>query len=226
MQILGLSGMYFDSAVVLVTSHSLLFRLALAILLCFVMDLALLCTIHWKNVDNFVFSDPFVLRVIASLQLPKNVGIFYYPVLYLKVRSKRSPKHSAIELWTFLMNVLDSHFTANQWQKYNTYYFPMHFHFWDSVAATSTSTSTTIYRSYTGWIVVRYSKKLWDSAAHFLFVFYNKVQIFWEDHKNDQSSTYNLTLNKKWKMGQIFVAFSEYLNFNKMQPKVSLKCVL
>ena len=35
MQILGLSGMYFDSVVVFVTSHSLLFRLALAIL-CYV----------------------------------------------------------------------------------------------------------------------------------------------------------------------------------------------
>ena len=32
MQILGLLGMYFDAAVVFVTSHSLLFRLALAIL--------------------------------------------------------------------------------------------------------------------------------------------------------------------------------------------------
>ena len=39
--------------------------------------------------------------------------------------------------------------------------------------------------------------------------FYNKVQIFWEDHKNDQSSTYYWTLNKKWKLGQILVAFSE-----------------
>ena len=32
MQILGLLGMYFNAAVVFVTSHSLLFRLALAIL--------------------------------------------------------------------------------------------------------------------------------------------------------------------------------------------------
>ena len=32
MQILGLLGMYFDAAVVFVTRHSLLFRLALAIL--------------------------------------------------------------------------------------------------------------------------------------------------------------------------------------------------
>ena len=32
MQILGLLGMYFDAVVVIVTSHSLLFRLALAIL--------------------------------------------------------------------------------------------------------------------------------------------------------------------------------------------------
>ena len=32
MQILGLLGMYFDVAVVFVTSHSLLFRLALAML--------------------------------------------------------------------------------------------------------------------------------------------------------------------------------------------------
>ena len=32
MHILGLLGMYFDAAVVFVTSHSVLFRLALAIL--------------------------------------------------------------------------------------------------------------------------------------------------------------------------------------------------
>ena len=32
MQILGLLGMYFDAAVVFVTSHSLLFKLALVIL--------------------------------------------------------------------------------------------------------------------------------------------------------------------------------------------------
>jgi hypothetical protein len=32
MQILGLSGLYFDAAVVFVTSHSLLFSFALAIL--------------------------------------------------------------------------------------------------------------------------------------------------------------------------------------------------
>ena len=32
MQILGLLGIYFDAAVVFVTSHSLLFRLSLAIL--------------------------------------------------------------------------------------------------------------------------------------------------------------------------------------------------
>ena len=40
--------------------------------------------------------------------------------------------------------------------------------------------------------------------------------------KNGPSSTHNLRLNKKWKkwkMDQIFVAFSEYLNFDKMQPK-------
>ena len=50
-----------------------------------------------------------------------------------------------------------------------------------------------------------------------------KVQIFWKGHKNfAPSSTLFLTLlsiasNHNWKMGQIFVAFSKYLNFTFVQ---------
>ena len=45
-------------------------------------------------------------------------------------------------------------------------------------------------------------------------IFNLKVQIFWEGHKFEKNiSTYNLTLNVKWKIFSNFVAFSEYLNF-------------
>ena len=45
-----------------------------------------------------------------------------------------------------------------------------------------------------------------------------KVQVFWKDHKNMAHLPlfiwhYLVSSNYKWKMGQIFVAFSEYLNF-------------
>ena len=46
-----------------------------------------------------------------------------------------------------------------------------------------------------------------------------KVQIFWENLKNLAHLPlfiwqYLVASNYKWKMSQIFVAFSEYLNFN------------
>ena len=48
--------------------------------------------------------------------------------------------------------------------------------------------------------------------------------------KFDLSSTYDLILDnlKNWKMGQIFVAFSEYLNKDQRQPIVFSKkmCIL
>ena len=42
-----------------------------------------------------------------------------------------------------------------------------------------------------------------------------QVQIFWKDHKNLAHLPLFLTSNYKWKIGQIFEAFSEYLNFKK-----------
>ena len=49
-----------------------------------------------------------------------------------------------------------------------------------------------------------------------------KVQVFWESHKNLAHFPlfiwhYLVASNHKWKMGQIFVAFSEYLNFKKLK---------
>ena len=46
-----------------------------------------------------------------------------------------------------------------------------------------------------------------------------KVNIFWEGHKNVAQLSlffwhYLVASNHKWKTSQIFVAFSEYLNFN------------
>ena len=48
-----------------------------------------------------------------------------------------------------------------------------------------------------------------------------KVQIFWEGHKNFSHLPlfiwqYLILSNYNWKMGQIFVAFSEYLNFKNV----------
>ena len=47
-----------------------------------------------------------------------------------------------------------------------------------------------------------------------------KFRYSWKATKIAPSSTYDFTLQsnslKKWKMGQIFVAFSEYLNFNQL----------
>ena len=45
-----------------------------------------------------------------------------------------------------------------------------------------------------------------------------KVQIFWEGHKNLSLLPiwlYLVASNYKWNLGQIFVAFSEYLNFKQ-----------
>ena len=49
----------------------------------------------------------------------------------------------------------------------------------------------------------------------------HKVQIFWEGHKNLAHLPlfiwhYLVASNYKWKMGQIFVAFLEYLNFSNL----------
>ena len=49
-----------------------------------------------------------------------------------------------------------------------------------------------------------------------------KVQIFWEGHKNLTHLPlfiwhYLVVSNYEWKMGQIFVAFSEYLNFKDLR---------
>ena len=51
---------------------------------------------------------------------------------------------------------------------------------------------------------------------------YIKVQILWESHKMLVHlplfiSHYLVASNYKWKMGQIFVAFSEYLNFSRLR---------
>ena len=54
-----------------------------------------------------------------------------------------------------------------------------------------------------------------DILLHFLNI---KIQIFWEGHNNLVHLPllfwhYLLASIYKWKMGQIFVGFSEYLNF-------------
>ena len=54
-----------------------------------------------------------------------------------------------------------------------------------------------------------------------------KVQIFWEGHKNlahlslsfDILPKYILASNYKWKMGQIFAAFSEFLNVESRKKR-------
>ena len=53
-------------------------------------------------------------------------------------------------------------------------------------------------------------------------IFYLKVHIFWEGHKNLAHLPLIIwdyilgNAKKQWKVGQIFVAFSEYLNFNQV----------
>ena len=56
-------------------------------------------------------------------------------------------------------------------------------------------------------------------STNFTHVF-TKVQIVWEGHKNLTHLFflhYLVASNYKWKMGQIFVTFSEHLNFTKTQ---------
>ena len=60
------------------------------------------------------------------------------------------------------------------------------------------------------------------------FCWLRKVQIFWEDHKNLAHLPlfiwqYLAASNYKWKMGQIFVAFSEYLNFSVNHCALNLR---
>ena len=68
-QILGLLGMYFDAAIVFVTSHSLLFRLALAIL-CF--------KLHFT--ENKSAEVSMLRRRRATIFFSKN-----YPAIYLVI---------------------------------------------------------------------------------------------------------------------------------------------
>ena len=64
------------------------------------------------------------------------------------------------------------------------------------------------------------ARKFWSEKEINKFTYLTKVQIFWEGHKNLFYLQlfiwyYLVASNYKWKIGQIFVAFSEYLNFNQ-----------
>ena len=73
--------------------------------------------------------------------------------------------------------------------------------------------------------VIFYFHLLQFCSIHSNFIGYHrketgKVQIFWEVQKNLAHLPlffwhYLVASNYKWKMGQIFVAFSEYLNFRR-----------
>ena len=52
-----------------------------------------------------------------------------------------------------------------------------------------------------------------QSSEHIISL---KVHIFWEDHKIVQNLPLTFDLNSKGKISQNFVAFSEYMNFKKL----------
>ena len=105
MQILGLLGMYFDAAVVFVTSHSLLFTLALAILcyekLFFFLESQQLqnCRNCWKNfVPQWWYpnSDP---SVQETLYLSNHYGPTFYTLAAPLSRQVFFSGHKKVDIW-------------------------------------------------------------------------------------------------------------------------------
>ena len=69
--------------------------------------------------------------------------------------------------------------------------------------------------------VVRKTVMRYGLEKKYTFLYLIKIQIFWEGHTNLAHLPlffwhYLVASNYEWKMGQIVVAFSEYLNFTAM----------